>query len=235
MTIPDGLSERNITHNIEQVEGGRKFSFALSGEPCKVALHENPSAMRVAAYQAILTDVYKIRAFLRFACNILEKRHSGIGINKFDSNDDDHLTCSSLYHSSVSLYGKCFTTANGRKVKLEEAALKKRLSAAQIEVHDRFNSLRDNWTAHGGVSDHETNIPVVLFTEKSAIPVYIATSTAVVSPAEMEDLLSLCEPMIDLINSLIEKQENKLFKDDPAATLRPLREKAEDFIILPFV
>lgn len=233
MRIPDGLTSKGISIEATATPEGRQYSFKIDGAPCKVALNTNNSARIVAGFQAMLADVYKIKSYLDLACKILDKRPTNLAINKFDAEDDELLICSSLYHSAVSLYGKCFKKADGRKVKLDEGSFKAKLSHDLVIIHDRFHSLRDNWTGHGGDSDHEDVAPVVLFQGENALPTYLTISTALNTTDEMRKLLLLCEPMIELINSLKEKNEKKVFRDDPMPLLKQLKAQAKNSLVIP--
>lgn len=218
---------------MELLSEGHEYTFTMHGKPCKVARYENDSASRVAAYQGMLSDVYKMKSFLELACNISETLQTGLQLSKLDPNDKGKIICSSLYLSSISIYGKCFTKATGRNVKLEDSDLKKKLSPIQSATHDRLKYPRNNWAAHGGISDHEALTPVFLFTETSAIPAYIATSIAMSPLDDMKDMLSLCGPIIELISEKVEKHEQDVFKGDPLPILCELREQAEESLIIP--
>lgn len=224
MEIPDLLSENNIKVNIEVVEGGKKLTVYRDGEPCSLARLENDSARRVAAYQGLLTDIFKLRSFLSLACEIVKEKFGDmLSINILDSSDRDQVICSGLYVSAVSLYGKAFTKADGRNVKLEESALKKLLSDKQVKTHEKLSYLRDNWTAHGGRSDHEFVVPLVAFSNGCALPLFLATSTAFISLSELQDMLELCEPMIEMVEGLKAKHEKKVLNnEDKPALLREL-------------
>ncbi|MFK3797111.1 hypothetical protein [Pseudomonas sp. NPDC088444] len=235
MEIPDVLGANFIEIDPEVVEGGKKYTIYRNGRPCKVARLDGLPAERVAGFQALLTDIHKMRAYLSLACEIAsETLKTESVLNTFDSGDRNQVVCSSLYLSAITLYGKCFTEAKGRRVKLEESQLKRRLSPDQVEIHDKVKYLRDNWTGHGGVSDHESLITVVAFSEREAVPMFIAQGVAITPVEEMQDILSLCDPMIELVEELKKKNEADVFKNkDTLEFLANLRETAIDHVFVP--
>ncbi|HCT7633435.1 hypothetical protein PCP41_15770 [Pseudomonas aeruginosa] len=236
MEIPDTLADHCIEIETEIVEGGRKYTIYRDGKLWKVARLLGDPAERVAGFQALLTDIYKMQSYLSLACEIYtHKLSSELQLNIFDSGNRDQVVCSSLYLSAVSLYGKCFTNPKGRKAKLEESELKKRLSDKQLQTHNRLTHLRHNWTAHGGNSDHELLVSVVAFSSDGrAIPLYLAQSTAITPIEEMQGILELCDPMIELVEELKAKNEANVFKNkDKLAFLKELRSHAADYIVVP--
>ena len=236
MEIPDTLAANYVEIDIEIVDGGKKHTIYRNGEHCKVARLESDPAERVASFQALLTDIYKMRTYLSLACEIAtQKLESNLPLNKFDPGNRDQVICSSLYLSAVSLYGKCFTDSKGRKAKLEESSLNKKLSEKQVKTHARLKHLRHNWIAHGGASDHESMVSVLAFSSDGrALPIYLAQGTAIKPVEEMQDILDLCDPMIELVEELKAKNEVNVFKNkDIPEFLYELRERADDYVMVP--
>lgn len=237
MNIPNTLAERNLKHEIKVEEQGKRVTFYEGNEQCTIARLDGDPASRVAAYQGILNDIYKMRAYINLICSTLERKFAeGLELNGFDPEDEDQVICSGLYFSAVALYGKCFTKAYARNVKLEDSGFKKNLTNTQSELHDKLRHLRSNWTAHGGESDHEDIVPIVVFSADGtrAQNVFFATSTAFLSLPEMKEFLSLCKPMIELVECFKTKHEADVFKGvDPMKRLYELRDKSEGSILIP--
>ena len=235
MKIPDALDANCVVIKPEVVEGGKNYTVYRKGQLCKVAMLDGDPAERVASFQAMLTDIYKMRTYLSLACEIAtQKLDSGLQLNTFDSGNKDQVVCSSLYLSAVSLYGKCFTESKGRKAQLNASELKKKLSDKQSNTHDRLAYLRHNWTADGGTSDHESLIPIVAFSQDGvALPIYLFQGTAITPVEEMQGILDLCDPMIELVEELKAKNEANVFKNkDKLEFLRKLREHASGHVFV---
>ena len=68
----------------------------------------------------------------------------------------------SLWMSAVVTYGKCFATAKGRKIKLEEKHIKDTCPDA-LSFHKDLMELRNEFFAHAGNNDYElSNVAVIL-------------------------------------------------------------------------
>lgn len=230
MDIPDALAESGFRIAQDIVKGGKIIKIYFDGTLCRLARIEEDAARKVAAYQAILNDIYKVQSYLSLACEIARDNfNTGRLVEKFDFNSKDQVICSSLYHSAVTLYGKCFTQAQGRSVKLEESQIRKRLTDDQVATHEKLLKLRHNWAAHGGLSDHESICGIMAFLpDGRARTLYVATTTGFPSPADLEDFLSLCEPMKSMIEDYKKKHEDKVFKGkDIQSHLADLQENSE--------
>ncbi|MFM5184423.1 MULTISPECIES: hypothetical protein [Aeromonas] len=68
-----------------------------------------------------------------------------------------------LYVAALTFYGKCFTTCEGRKIKLEKKLLKEKY----WKRHDEIMHMRHNFAAHSGAdSFEEVKIALVLYPNK---------------------------------------------------------------------
>jgi len=66
-----------------------------------------------------------------------------------------------------------------------------------------------------------------------ALPIYLAQGTAITPVEEMQDILDLCDPMIELVEELKAKNEVNVFKNkDIPEYLHELRERADDYVIV---
>jgi hypothetical protein len=63
-----------------------------------------------------------------------------------------------LWIASLTFYGKCFTEADGRKIKLNLSQLNKEYH----EDHNEYINLRNNFAAHAGSGYEKVNIVLVL-------------------------------------------------------------------------
>lgn len=66
--------------------------------------------------------------------------------------EKNELLIKGLSRAIVVTYGKCFTQADGRKVKLNAEIIPKEHKI----IHDKLMDMRHNHVAHAGISQHET-------------------------------------------------------------------------------
>ncbi|CZH22602.1 Uncharacterised protein [Legionella pneumophila] len=97
---------------------------------------------QLAGYTLIEKDIRDTRELLK-EHNILFARCDNPG---------ESLLLKGLMKAIVITYGKCFTAAKGRKIKLELSHIK---SPQGIELHNGLIDMRNQYVAHGGVSSHE--------------------------------------------------------------------------------
>ncbi len=107
-------------------------------------------AAQLAAYALIEKDLRNILIWLHEIEAIFPKQdrptHSSISPdrNKFN-------IIKGLFVASLTFYGKCFTTCEGRKIKLEKSWLDEKYQTA----HDKIINARHNFAAHSGADKFE--------------------------------------------------------------------------------
>ncbi|WP_064608900.1 hypothetical protein [Photobacterium sp. J15] len=70
-----------------------------------------------------------------------------------------------LFVAALTFYGKCFTSCEGRKVKLERKHVPEELQ----ETHDNVMKLRHNFAAHSGAENfEEVKVSLVLYPNKKS-------------------------------------------------------------------
>lgn len=114
-----------------------EFSPQFNGTPCPYVVVEGPLAKRVAGLSLIRQDIQAAREIF----------------SRIAPHPTDSVGNRALLFGALALYGKCFTQANGRGVKLEA---KKIFDSPEIrESHDRIMQLRNEYAAHGGNAPEE--------------------------------------------------------------------------------
>jgi hypothetical protein len=72
----------------------------------------------------------------------------------------------SLWMSAITTYGKCFATAKGRKIKIEEHHVRQYDEDA-IEFHRSILKMRNEYFAHAGVNEYEKASTIVILEPES--------------------------------------------------------------------
>lgn len=213
--INSSLKAAGIRIGSNLVGNGHILKVYYNDVLCKIAKINSKPAEMTAGYQAMLNDVYKIQAYTELGSKIVkEKLQSDLPLREFNFDDQDQLICSSLYLSAITLYGKCFTSAEGRGARLQEAQVFKRMSESQQKKHAKFIDLRHNWAGHGGSSSHELICGIVAFLpDNKALTLYPALSTGFSVVGSFEDLSELSSILVEEIEHQKQQHSTAVFKD----------------------
>ena len=119
-------------------------------------------ARQLSGYTLIERDLRAVHGWLEM---ILEVSKSQLAQEKegwhlTDKPDPEHSLTSALFIAAVTCYAKCFTQAEGRKLKPERKDV---VPAEMREVHDLVMSFRDNFAAHSGTAKYEAAQIVLVF------------------------------------------------------------------------
>ncbi|ORJ50601.1 hypothetical protein B2M27_10035 [Kluyvera intermedia] len=212
------------------VDNGQVLKVYHNDILCKIAKIDSHPARLTAGYQGMLNDVYKIQAYAELGSKIVnEKLQNDSPVREFRFDDQNHLICSSLYLSAITLYGKCFTSADGRVAQLQETQVLKRMSESQQKKHMKFMDLRHNWTGHGGKSNHELMCGIVAFLpNNTAQPIYPALSIGFSVAGIFEELSELSSILADEIQYRKDLHSADVFKNvDQKEYLHKLRDESD--------
>jgi hypothetical protein len=161
------MSEHSVDMTFEVVDqatGEVKPVFHINGQPTYVAELPGKNAERLAAYMRIRADLQDVERWLHQAYELLPK----LDVNRIAKSDDTFVNSTdhgdlklpkAYYYAAITLYGKCFTEAEGRKVKLEQVNIEKDYHP----VHKRIMKHRNTIAAHAGVTDLEHARLVIVF------------------------------------------------------------------------
>lgn len=135
---------------------GREATFAfpvIDGTAHAYAPALGPLAKRVRALSMIATDLDRAQALLSVSLA-----------------NSDALIHESLWASAIACYGRCFTSGEGRGMKLEALAHLAHLSTSLRAVHDGVMHLRHELVAHAGNSGHELALVQVVLRPPPQLP-----------------------------------------------------------------
>lgn len=105
--------------------------------------------------------------------------------------------------SLIVTYGKCFVSAEGRRLKLEIDALKQYLTSEDIKVHHDLMSLRHTYVAHAGMGNAENSgIWVAVERKKILVIEQIKLSTVSID----NDSLRKYTHLVETLSSVVKKQ-----------------------------
>jgi len=155
---------------------------------------EGKIAKSYSGYRLILKDLMDVRDSI-----IILQKH------KFE-NSLSRIIKQGLSFNVIITYGKCFSKADGRGIKLDKGNLTKYCEQAEIDEHIRVIHQRDSYVAHGGLEGYEHNPVVVILNRdrlnKSIIDIYD-------NPMGLVDIDSQLDTIESLVNSNIGFVEEK--------------------------
>ncbi len=125
-------------------------------------------------------------------------------------NQQDRIVKQSLSFFIIITYGKCFVTADGRKVKLEESSALSLTTTEENSIHSEFIRIRNNYVAHSGTFKYEKN-PVVAI--KVEVPDGTSEYSVYDSPIFVSGILTDYTILNNLIEKLYEYVDNKISKN----------------------
>jgi len=145
-------------------------SYRLNGFDCPVVTLEDNLAKRQAGYTLIDLDLDDVKGWLSHAYEIFgpkeiihDSQHKLITKYVLSSENKSLSIVKALWFSSIVVYAKCFTQAEGRGVKLERDML----SEPMRECHDKIMNYRHTIVAHAGITTLETAPLEIVLSPKS--------------------------------------------------------------------
>lgn len=154
-------------------------------------------------------------AAAKLASDETDSETSNSGVRYRAEFDDDSDFIKSLYISGVVTYCKCFTQADGRKVKLEAKDIFGPNQSKEKDLHIEAMNQRHSYLAHGGKTKHEqVNAILVLNPEDKSKPPMLLTEaihTAGFSKSDFENFLFLAEHVNRKVDELLNAKSNNLY------------------------
>lgn len=126
-------------------DGGLKNKYFYNKIPAPSISMEDKISQQYAAYTLIERDLRSVIFWLEE----IEKQNPDT-LDRVKNPEKMNLI-KGLFVAALTFYGKCFTSCEGRKTKLERA----QIDPVHQEVHDRVMSLRHNFAAHSGAENFE--------------------------------------------------------------------------------
>ncbi|WP_160060318.1 hypothetical protein [Psychromonas sp. L1A2] len=140
--------------------------FYLNGEKCPSYEVSWKKSEILARYSLIQKDLKQLIEMLSIAINLASDIPDIQGEKNgyiFDSCNETALIRKSLYISLVITYGKCFASANGRRLKLDKSAVFNKETDDLKVLHEQLIEARNEYIAHGGNTDLESSSVSLVF------------------------------------------------------------------------
>lgn len=140
---------------IDYRTGKKTATFTYKGRRCPVATLSSPTARQLAGYSLIRADLSDARDWLQSAYDMIPRPERPRRVaDRYHPVDDraPFKLIKGLWFGALVLYGKCYTKAEGRKIKLDSS----NLPSEFLPTHDKVIGFRHTIVAHAGVTAHET-------------------------------------------------------------------------------
>lgn len=179
-----------ILRKIQNENDGEHMDFVLPGYIAK----------RLIAYQSIREDLLLVSNATKLLIN---EKHN-------------HVITTSLYHTILVLYGKCFTDASSSKSpKLElKDCFDEEKDKALAELHKELMNLRHNFVAHRGSTEHEIGFGYfrVKIDDLSRHVNVKQLKRRLPSKDELKDYIQLFNHLVKVVEGKFEKEAGKVMK-----------------------
>jgi hypothetical protein len=197
---------------------GQKAKFLFTdkdGNKCPYLIADTPLAKRLSALTQIMDDLKHAKELAELIAS------SEVGEIQY-----------ALWLSAVVTYGKCFASANGRRVKLEEHHVSEACSEA-LGFHKDLLSLRNEFFAHAGENDYEaSNIAVVLSPKKDCPRTMDVNHVNIKKRSVTEEFINpfcmLCDRLYSVVEKLGKKVYAKVFEEYQSMDVEILYAQAEN-------
>ena len=190
-----------------------------------------PSIKLTSAQAKVFSGYSLVRKDLKFCIKLLKlaldyaRKYFPEGSQSFvrDEFDTEADILKSLYISLVVTYGKCFTQAKGRKVKLELSEMFKKEDTVLKELHLELMEQRHQYVAHAGVTLHEKAQAILVLhpAQNAGIPpvlTTIAQHTSTMDVKYYEQCLKLIEHVDKKVCQIVTSKGEMLKKSVFAET-----------------
>ena len=129
-----------------------------------------------------------------------------------------HPIVQSLFFSSISFYGKCFSECKGRKIKLDTQWVPEEFKA----THKLLLQMRNNFTAHSGTAQFESvNVALVLARKGPKLkdePLLIRELVQMEAMHSLDDDQTPAIKLLEIIHGKVKKKmgqlNDKIFKEE---------------------
>ena len=142
-----------VKHTINRNTGKQLFTYFYKRKRCPTSLIQGPLSKQYIGYYLILRDLDDTQKWLQQAYELVPDKTNTVQEKSDDyyleyiADEKTHLIIKSLFFSSLIFYGKCFTQAKGRGIKLEKSII----PPEYHNKHDIVMTYRHTLAAHSGV------------------------------------------------------------------------------------
>jgi hypothetical protein len=222
----------NAVTSYDQITMKGRTKFLLKDTECPQITLTSPQAKIFSNFALIKKDLKFCKNALRIAIRLssTENELKEVGGLRPEYDDQSDIL-KGMFISFVITYGKCFTKADGRRVKLETKNIFE--GSGLKEMHLELMNLRHEYIAHGGNTKFEQVDPViVLHPDKNlnTTPLLTTASYHVVgfNKEVFERYLVLVDYVDEQLNMALEKKAKALYEKEVASKeLELLYEEAE--------
>ena len=199
----------------EDESGSVVRTYKYKGESAGRIVLDDSISLQAAGYALIDKDLRNAFEWLEDVEAIYKEK----GITKENEepnipDKDEGRRLKSLLISMCTIYGKCFTSADGRRVKLGKNNIDKKY----IETHDDIMEMRNNYAAHSGEEKIETGKIVLAITLDDPNEGQLMITTEIDQPASVgiDDINKIKELIMHLRDYVSNKSDqlmNKICED----------------------
>jgi len=210
-----------IKEIIHKHNGMIESEYYYKGVPAiKIPLEGNVP-IKMAGYTLLKQDLELILYWLQMVTD----EHKKMGLNKVKQTVV-HITPKELRENiyyikammvaSFSFYGKLFTRADGRKIKLEENVFNN--SMELLQIHKEVMSLRHNFVAHSGkerIEYVEVSLLLDSIRERNTLPLIarVMNQPNVFTNKFLDNFKYICNYLLEKVDSKIELLTQKYYSN----------------------
>jgi hypothetical protein len=224
--FPNGEKIEGFTSKIEvdPETFDLKHRYYFDSKECPKVILNSQQAKNFAAYALIKKDLKFVLKSFKYAISIASEKlgteNDGDVFAYRAEVDAESDILKALYISGVVTYGKCFTKADGRRVKLEYKDLFKDEEKYE-KLHLELMEQRHQYIAHGGKTKYEKVQPILVLhpdSESNQEPTLMTESFHVdgFSKEDFEEYLSLAEAVDKKLNEILDKKSQALYEKEVA-------------------
>jgi len=202
-----------------------EHQYFLDDQQCPKVILNSHQAKNFAAYALIKKDLKFVLKAFKYAISIAKDE-----VEVDSENDTFHCRTEidseadilkAFYISAVATYGKCFTKADGRRVKLEYKELFNDNEKDLKERHLNLMEQRHQYIAHGGKTKYEKVNPILVLhpdRDGNHPPTLMTESFHIdgFGKADFEKFLTLVETVDNKLNEILDKKSKALYQKEVA-------------------
>ena len=202
---------KHITEKIshDTSTGERIYKYFFKGKECKSHEIDGPLVKKMIGYNLILEDLRDTKTWLEQAYHLVPKDifpQTSVDYYRLGHLGDEanHKIIKSLFFSSIVFYGKCFTQAKGRGVKLEKKIIPKEYE----DKHDEIMEYRHCIAAHSGEGKWDSGHVALILPPQNKTELGFTKKTNLYRLDFEDDRMDEYK-FLDLVNILIDTVDNK--------------------------
>ncbi|EPN8550553.1 hypothetical protein AB6D65_18480 [Vibrio alginolyticus] len=198
--------------------------YKTGGLTCPSIKLTSAQANIFAGYSLVRKDLKFCIKLLNLALDYAKKYFpEGRGSYVRDEFDSEADILKSLYISLVVTYGKCFTQAKGRKVKLELSEMFSKEEIELKELHLELMEQRHQYVAHAGVTLHEKAQAILILhpDQEAGLPPVLTTMaqhTSTMDVGYYKQCLNLLDHVDKKVSQIVTSKGEALTKSVLAET-----------------